>query len=62
MIWMGYNILQSGKNFRIDGDWKNEVWMNEDGTKKDMPLYNPGDIFEVNEKGWLVKVGVANVE
>jgi len=28
----------------------------KDGTKKDHYLYKPGDVFRVNEGGWLVKI------
>ena len=28
----------------------------QDGTKKDYALYRPGDVFVVNEGGWLCKV------
>ena len=62
MIWTGYNILQAGKNFTVHGDWKKEPWLNEDGSIKEEPLYQPGDKFEVNEEGWLIKVGGADVE
>ena len=27
----------------------------KDGTKKESVLYRPGDVFIVNEGGWLVK-------
>ena len=27
----------------------------QDGTKKEYWLYKPGDVFDVNEAGWLVK-------
>ena len=65
MFWTGYNIIQAGKNFKIDGDWKNEAWLNEDGTEKQQPLYKPGDRYVVDENGWLKHVehvGVANVK
>ena len=29
--------------------------VNKDGTQKDHWLYKPGDVFIVNENGWLVK-------
>jgi hypothetical protein len=29
----------------------------KDGTPKDHWLYKPGDIYRVNEAGWLVKIG-----
>ena len=31
-----------------------------DGTKKDNWLYKPGDVFIVNESGWLVKTDEVN--
>tara|TARA_B110000503_G_scaffold115738_1_gene174261 strand:+ start:1093 stop:1326 length:234 start_codon:yes stop_codon:yes gene_type:complete len=56
MMWVDYNITQMGENFRVEGDWPGEV-MGEmkDGTKKESVLYRPGDVFIVNEGGWLVK-------
>jgi len=56
MMWVDYNIDQVGNNFRVVGDWPGEV-MGEmkDGTKKEIVLYRPGDVFIVNEGGWLVK-------
>ena len=59
MIWMDYNITQAGDNFRIEGDWPGEVMgLSKDGKSKDRkenPLYRPGDVFIVNEDGWLIK-------
>ena len=52
---MDYNIEQVGSNFRIKGDWPGEVWQDKDGNPKEHPLYKPGDVFVVNEAGWLVK-------
>ena len=52
MIWMEYNIMQAGENFRIEGDTPNEVM--------DKGLYKPGDVFIVNESGWLVKTDEVN--
>jgi hypothetical protein len=60
MVWMDYNISQSGDNFKIEGDWPGEVMgKRKDGTwgGKEKPLYSPGDIYKVNEAGWLVKIG-----
>lgn len=60
MIWMDYTIESAGPNFTIKGDWPGEVmgW-DKDGNEgsKSHPLYQPGDIFRVNEKGWLIKIG-----
>jgi len=47
MIWMDYNIEQAGSNFRVKGDWETEVM--------DKGLYKPGDVFIVDENGWLRK-------
>ena len=56
MIWSGYNITQAGENFCVEGDWPGEVMgKKEDGSDKDYALYRPGDVFIVNEYGWLVK-------
>jgi hypothetical protein len=60
MMWMDYNIIQAGNNFRVEGDWPGEVMgFSKDGKSKDRkenPLYRPGDVFIVNEGGWLCKV------
>jgi hypothetical protein len=56
MMWMGYNITQAGDSFRVDGEWPGEVMgIMKDGKQKDSRLYKPGDVFIVNEGGWLVK-------
>ena len=56
MMWVDYNITQMGENFRVEGDWPGEVMgLLQDGTKKESVLYRPGDVFIVNEGGWLVK-------
>ena len=56
MMWVDYNITQMGENFRVEGDWPGEVMgLMQDGTKKESVLYRPGDVFIVNEGGWLVK-------
>lgn len=57
MMWMDYNINQAGKNFTISGDWPGEVMgYDREGNPggKSHHLYQPGDIFIVNENGWLV--------
>ena len=55
-MWVDYNITQMGENFRVEGDWPGEVMgLMQDGTKKESLLYSPGDVFIVNEGGWLVK-------
>jgi hypothetical protein len=57
MLWIDYNISQVGENFRVEGEWPGEVMgVNRDGTPKSSHLYKPGDMFIVNENGWLCKV------
>jgi hypothetical protein len=56
MMWVDYNIDQAGENFKVSGDWPGEVMgLQKDGTPKDNWLYKPGDVFIVNESGWLMK-------
>jgi len=56
-MWTDYNIDQAGDNFRVVGDWPGEVMgKKRDGSEKDYALYRPGDVFIVNEGGWLCKV------
>ena len=55
MIWAGYNISQAGEHFRVEGDWPGEVWQDKEGNPKNHALYRPGDVFIVDEEGWLVK-------
>lgn len=47
MLWVDYTIEQAGPHFKINGDWDKEV------MKKG--LFKPGDVFIVNEQGWLIK-------
>ena len=55
-MWVDYNIDQAGENFKVNGDWPGEVMgVSKDGTPKDHYLYKPGDVFIVNENGWLMK-------
>jgi hypothetical protein len=57
MLWVDYNINQAGANFKVEGEWPGEVMgVNRDGTPKTNYLYKPGDVFIVNENGWLCKV------
>jgi hypothetical protein len=57
MLWVDYNINQAGVNFKVEGEWPGEVMgVNRDGTPKNSYLYKPGDVFIVNENGWLCKV------
>jgi len=56
MMWVDYNIDQMGENFKVKGDYEGEVMgVARDGTPRDHWLYKPGDVFVVNEHGWLVK-------
>ena len=56
MMWVDYNIDQVGENFKVKGDYEGEVMgLARDGTSRDHWLYKPGDVFVVNEHGWLVK-------
>ena len=58
MVWLDYNITQAGENFKVEGDWPGEVMgIQKDGSPKDYHLYTPGDIFRVNDSGWLIKIG-----
>ena len=54
MIWLEYMIEQAGRNFKIRGEWEGELMgIAADGSEKEHFLYKPGDLFRVNEKGWL---------
>jgi len=56
MMWVDYSIDQAGENFTVRGDYPGEVMgVARDGTPRDHWLYKPGDVFIVNESGWLVK-------
>jgi len=58
MMWMDYVIdsLPGGLGFKVRGDWEGEVMgVARDGTQKDHYLYKPGDVFIVDENGWLRK-------
>lgn len=57
MMWVDYTIDQAGDNFRVVGEWPGEVMgKKKDGTDKEYALYRPGDVFRVDESGWLVKI------
>jgi len=61
MMWMDYTINQAGPHFKVMGDWEGEVMgVAQDGTKRDHYLYRPGDVFIVDEKGWLIKSDEVN--
>lgn len=59
MIWMDYTVESvglHGQGFRVKGDWPGEVMgKQKDGSPKDHWLYKPGDVFVVDENGWLRK-------
>ena len=58
MMWVDYNIVQAGKNFKVQGEWEGELMgKQKDGSDKEYHLYQPHDVFRVNEDGWLVYVG-----
>ena len=55
-MWIDYTVESAGDNFTVRGEWPGEVMgIAKDGTQKDHWLYKPGDVFIVNENGWLVK-------
>jgi len=58
---MDYNIEQCGDSFTIRGDWPGEVYQDKDGNPKAQPLYKPGDVFIVDENGWLRKTDQLDV-
>jgi len=63
MMWMDYIIesIPAGKGFKIKGEWEGEVMgVGPDGKPKDNWLYKPGDVFVVNESGWLMKTDEVN--
>jgi hypothetical protein len=63
MMWVDYTIdsIPGGKGFKVKGDWEGEVMgVAQDGTQKDHYLYRPGDVFIVNEHGWLIKSDEVN--
>ena len=56
MLWVDYNIEQLGDSFKVQGEWEGEVMgIHKDGSEKPTALYRPGDVYIVNESGWLVK-------
>jgi len=58
---MDYVIHQAGTSFKVEGEWPGEVMgVAQDGTPKNSYLYKPGDVFIVNEQGWLVKTDHVN--
>ena len=60
MFWLDYTVHSGIDKFRVEGDWPGEVMgFDKDGNDgfKTQPLYRPGDIYRVNEDGWLIKIG-----
>lgn len=60
MMWLDYTVSSGHNCFTVEGDWPGEVmgWDregNKDSGLKVNPLYQPGDIFVVDENGWLRK-------
>lgn len=61
MIWIDYKIESAGNNWTVTGDWPGEVMgKNKDGSDKGHALYRPGDVFVVDENGWLRKIDEVN--
>jgi hypothetical protein len=61
MFWLDYTVESGLNRFRVKGDWDDEVMgKNEDGSNKDYWLYKPGDVFIVDENGWLRKTDQVN--
>jgi hypothetical protein len=58
MLWVDYNISQTGSNWRVEGDWPGEVMgvTREGVVGGKSALYKPGEVYMVNKDGWLVKV------
>jgi|TARA_R110000851_G_C12624225_1_gene516964 hypothetical protein len=54
-MWVDYTInsMPGGNGFKVEGDTPTEVM--------DKGLYKPGDVFIVNESGWLVKTDELSV-
>ena len=60
-MWVDYSINQAGENFTVKGDYPGEVMgVARDGSPRDHWLSKPGDVFIVNEHGWLVKTDEVN--
>jgi|TARA_R110000803_G_scaffold9721_2_gene30435 hypothetical protein len=64
MMWLDYIIDQGGNGFTVKGEWPGEVMgVGRDGKiggdgAKSHTLYQPGDIYEVQENGWLKKISI----
>ena len=62
-MWVDYTIhgLPGGRGFKVMGDWEGEVMgVAKDGGHRDHYLYRPGDVFIVDQDGWLVKTDEVN--
>jgi len=53
-MWVDYTInsIPGGRGFKVEGDTPTEIM--------DKGLYKPGDVFVVNESGWLIKTDEVN--
>ena len=64
MFWLDYTVESfglHGQGFRVQGEWPGEVMgKHKDGSPKEHWLYKPGDVFIVDENGWLVKSDEVN--
>ena len=64
MIWLDYTVHSyPNGDFTVEGDWPGEVMgLDKHGNpgQKTMPLYQPGDVFIVDENGWLRKTDQLN--
>ena len=58
MIWTDFNIESfPDGSFTVHGDWPGEVMgVSKDGSWNGNYLYQPGDVFRVNEYGILQKI------
>ena len=58
MMWIDYTIDQAPDGiFKVLGEKPNEVM-----EKGEYSLYQPGDVFVVNEYGWLKKIENIEIE
>lgn len=59
MFWLDYTVESvglHGQAFRVIGEYDGEVMgKQKDGSPKDHWLYKPGDVYVVDENGWLCK-------
>ena len=62
MDYIVESLGQNGQGFRVKGDWPGEVMgVDRDGNPKSSWLYKPGDVFVVDENGWLRKTDELSV-